>query len=259
MQPRYALDAAFYDRVRAAKPSYTMAESFVIPPYSGRGFIAKKGQTFRVVEETGPQIADVAIWNADDVREQFSAMRTWLLDGWIIRKNSRMWSELPWLRPMATCIDDTVVAPAGCDYHHHFVGTHCGPETVEKRFGIPGLNGCRVNLLQGIEPFGLTEDDLRENINLHELNRMDPVTGRRAIARGDAKTGDYVEFYAEMDLLVSVSVCPFGDGSHNPTMWRENVVRPLRVEVYETGIQPKAFPARMEPRAAEPNPRPARR
>ncbi len=239
--PRYELDLGFYDRVRAARPSYKMTDSFVIPPYNGRGFIVRKAQAFRVVEETGPQIGDVAIWNASNPREHFSAMRTWLVDGWIIRRNTRLWSELPWFRPMMTCIDDTVITPPDCDYHHHFVGTHCSPETVEKRFGVAGLNACRVNLLQGIEPFGLTEDALRENVNVHEKNRLDPITGRRSISRADANAGDYVEFYAEMDLLVSVSVCPYGDGSANPTMRGQDVVRPLRIEIYETGIEPKGF------------------
>lgn len=240
---RYELDVGFYEALRAAKGSYERAETFVIPPYSGHGFIVRKGRTFRVVEETGPQIGDVAFWNAENPNECFSAMRTWLVDGWIIRRNTRLWSELPWFRPMMICLDDTVMTPPDCDYHHHFVGTHCSPETVEKRFGHPGLNACLLNLLQGIEPFGLTEADLRENVNVHEKNRLDPRTGRRSISRGDSRAGDYVEFYAEMDLLVSVSVCPFGDGSANPTMRGGDVVRPLRIEIYETGIEPKEFPA----------------
>jgi uncharacterized protein YcgI (DUF1989 family) len=169
-------------------------------------------------------------------------MQTWLVDGWIIRRNRRFWSELPWLRPMATCLDDTVVSSDGSDYHHHFVGTACCPETVEKRFGIPGLNGCRINLLQGIEAFGLTEDEIRENINVHERNRLEPDTGRRSITRGHSKKGDYVEFYVEIDLIVSVSVCPYGDGSANPTMRGNDVVRPLGIEILDTGVQPKPLP-----------------
>jgi uncharacterized protein YcgI (DUF1989 family) len=243
LHPRYRCDVAFYDRVRAAKPNYVLVQQFVIPPYSGRGMIVRCGQTFRVIEETGPQIADVAFWNANDPGESFAAMRTWLVEGWIIRKNTRLWSELPFFRPMMTCVDDTVVTEPGTDFHHHFMGVHCSTEAAEMRFGQRGLNGCRLNLLQAIEPFGLTERNLRENVNVHEKNRSVPETGRRTIARGDEKPGDYIEFYAEMDLIVGVSVCPFGDGLATPTLWREQVCRPLRIEVYDTGIAPKAFPA----------------
>jgi uncharacterized protein YcgI (DUF1989 family) len=244
-QPPYQLDRAFYEKVQLAKLHYTRVEKLVIPPYSGRGFIVKKGQTFRVIQETGPQIADVAFWNAHNRKERFNTMQTWQVEGWVVLPFTRLWSDLPWFRPMMTCVDDTVDKGRGHEYHHHFIGTHCSPERVEMRSGLPGLNGCRLNLLQGIEPFGLTEDDLRDNINVHEKDRLDPKTGRRSIGPSDGNPGDYIEFYAEMDLLVSVSTCPFADGSStsNPTRYRERLVRPLGIEVYETGIEPKAFPA----------------
>jgi uncharacterized protein YcgI (DUF1989 family) len=105
------------------------------------------------------------------------------------------------------------------------------------------MNGCRLNLLQAIEPFGLSETDLRENINVHEKDRLDPITGMRSIARGDGQAGDYIEFFAEVDLLVAVSVCPFGDGSRNPTMNGPEVVRPVGFEIYETGLLPNHFPS----------------
>jgi len=239
----YQLDRAFYDAVRAARPQYALVHKLTISPYSGRGFIVNKGQTFRVIEETGPQIADVAFWNAHNPEETFGAMRSWMVEGWIIRPNTRLWSVLPWFRPMMTCVEDTVIPETEADYHHHFMGTHCTAETVEVGFGVAGLNGCRLNLLQAIQPFGLREENLRENINVHEKDRLDPVTGRRSIARGDGKPGDYIEFYAEMDLVVAVSVCPFGDGSADPTMYASGVVRPLGIEIYDTGIDPKTFPA----------------
>jgi uncharacterized protein YcgI (DUF1989 family) len=113
---------------------------------------------------------------------------------------------------------------------------------MERRFGVAGWNGCRLNLLQAIEPFGLNEANLRENVNVHEKNRLDPKSGRRSISRGEGKPGDYIEFYAEMDLLVAVSVCPFGDGAGDPTVREETVVRPLGIEIYETGIAPQASP-----------------
>jgi len=242
-QPAYRLDKSFYDKVRAASSQRAPVDRFVIPPYSGRGFMVKKGQTFRVIEETGPQIGDVAFWNAHNPRECFSAMRSWLVEGWVIRPYTRLWSELPWFRPMMTCVEDTVGPETEGEYHHHFSGVHGSAESNERNFGIAGTNACRLNLLQAIEPFGLTEEHLYTNINVHEKDRLDPKTGQRSITRGDGKPGDYVEFYAEMDLVVGVSVCPFGDGSATPMMYGEGVVRPLAVETYDTGIEPRAFPA----------------
>lgn len=241
-RPEYQLDRDFYETVRAAKPRYQLLDRFIISPYTGRGFLVKKGQTFRVVEVAGPQIGDVAFWNAANPEECFGGMRTWLVEGWIIKLYTRLWSELPWFRPMMTCVEDTVTPQTESNYHHHFLGTHCAPETLQMGYGADGLNACRLNLLEAIEPFGLSETNLRENINVHEKDRLDPVTGRRSITRGDGKAGDYVEFFAEVDLLVAVSVCPFGDGSVDPTMYPADAVRPLGVEIYDTGIKPKPFP-----------------
>jgi uncharacterized protein YcgI (DUF1989 family) len=241
--PRYALDKDFYDKVRIGRSGHRLVEQFVIPPYNGRGVRVRKGHTVRIIQESGPQIGDVGFWNADNHRESFAAMRTWLVEGWIIRVNTRLWSDLPWFRPMVTCTADTVVTDPGTEFHHHFMGVHCSPEAAEMRFGIAGLNACLLNLLQAIEPFGVKEENLRENINVHEKNRSDPMTGKRTITRGDGKPGDYIEFFAEMDLIVGVSVCPFGDGTGNPTRSGRSLVHPLRVQVYDTGIVPKAFPA----------------
>jgi uncharacterized protein YcgI (DUF1989 family) len=238
--PRFQLDRAFYDRLRKEKPNFRLVERFVIPPYNGRGFRLRKGQTFRVIQETDPQIADVAFWNGENTKEYFSAMRTFLAEGWIVRPNTRLWSDLPWFRPMMTCLDDTVPSEPGADYHHHFVGNQCSAESNEMRFGVAGLNGCRLNLLQAIEQFGLIVEDIRENINIHEKNRADPITSMRKIGLSNGRRGDYIEFYAEMPLIVGVSACPYGNGLKTPMM--ADACSPLGIEIYDTGIEPLEFP-----------------
>jgi uncharacterized protein len=243
LNPLAQLDKGFYDGVRAARPHYRLTERFVIPPYEGRGFIATKGQVFRVIEEEGVQIGDICFWNAHNPKEMYSLSRTWAIEGWAVRRYTRIWSDVPWLRPLATCLDDTVV-PASADvgFHHHWLGTHCATEWTEMRVGIPGLNSCHLNFLQAIAPFGLTEDDIRDNVNLFQKMRPDPETGKISAALSDSKKGDYVEFYAQTDLLVAVTVCPNGDNTRYYSVPGKDVVLPLAIEVYATGIEPKEFP-----------------
>ena len=240
LHPRYQLDRAFYDKVRAGKPQYKLVNKFVIPPFNGRGFKVKRGQIFRIIQEEGPQVGNLCFWNAHNPKEYFVGMRTWMLEGWFVRVYSRLWSEAPYLHPMATCIEDTVVTqPPDSEYHHHQVAGHCSPELYELKSGRTGLNGCFVNLLQGVEPFGLTEHDIHDNIDVFSKMRIGPEDGKKYVARNDSKKGDYIDFYAEMDLLVCFSVCPAGDNTASFSEPGEHTILPLGVEVHETGIRPK--------------------
>ena len=235
------MDLEFYDDIRARVSERKLLQRSIIPPNNGRGFRVDKGQTFKIIQEEGPQVVDVCLWNADcPQRESLSLNRTLLADGLFITTNSRLWSDLPMYRPIATCIEDTVeTGPADEGWHAHFSGSHCASEVWELTFGVPGLNGCHLNLLQGAESMGLTEEDvIGDNINLFMKMRIDGLTGRRYFSKTDAKKADHIEFYAEIDLLISVSVCPDGDSSLIPKTFHK---LPIAVEIYETGIEPKEF------------------
>jgi uncharacterized protein YcgI (DUF1989 family) len=237
--PPYRLDTGFYTKVRNAKDQYKLTERIVIPPYNGKGFIVKRGHTFRVIEEEGPQVADVMFWNAHDKTEFFSMSRTWLMDGFFVKVFTRLWSDVPHFRPMAVCIEETVDSKRqDGDFHHHFAQTHCCPEAYEARLGKAGLNACHLNLLQAIEPFSLKEADMHDNINVHQKVRVDTQSGKLFGSRTTSQKGDYIEFYANIDLLVAVSVCPNGDGvEHQAAM-----VRPIAIEIYDTSTEPPGFP-----------------
>ena len=235
------MDIEFYDDIRARAPERKLLQRSRIEPNNGKGFRVAKGQTFKIIQEEGPQVVDVCLWNAHSPKqESLSLNRTLLVDGLFITTNSRLWSDLPMYRPIATCIADTVeTGPADEGWHAHFSGSHCASEVWELTFGVPGLNGCHLNLLQGAESMGLTEEDvIGDNINLFMKMRIDGLTGRRYFSKTDAKKGDYIEFYAEIDLLISVSVCPDGDSSLIPETFHK---LPIAVEIYDTGIKPKEF------------------
>jgi len=242
--PRYQLDRDFYEDLLAAKPNFRLVDKFLVPAYEGKGFKIASGQSFRVTQVEGPQIADVAFWNMHNPKETYRSLRTWAVEGWFLKRFTRMWSNPPWFRPMATCIDETVDFKGRADdFHHHTVASHCSPETVEMVYGEAGLNACRLNLLQGAETFGLTEQDIGDNLDVFEKFRIDPKTGLYYGSKNDSKKGDYIEFYAEMDLLISVCTCPAGDFSALDEPYGAAPFRPVGIEIYDTGIKPKAFPA----------------
>ena len=110
------------------------------------------------------------------------------------------------------------------------------------RWGKIGVNVCGLNLLQAVEPFGLGEDDIYDNLDIFQKWSLDPRVGTYANDRNDCGKGDYIEFYAEMDLIAGVSVCPTGDNTVNFSTPEDNTVSPLAVEIYEIGVEPKEFP-----------------
>ena len=202
--------------------------------------MARPSACFRVIQEEGPQVGVVAFWNADDPKESYGPMRTRAWEGLAVTTYTRLWSDLPRLRPMMTCIEDTIGArSSGNGFHHHRFWTHCSPETMEMRSGRAGLNSCHANLLRAVEPHGVSEAHLVDNLVVFQKARLDPSDGKWYCARSDSTAGDYVEFYAEIDLLVAVSVCPYGDNTRGWSEPEAGAVLPLRAEVHETGITPQ--------------------
>src|SRR3989442_15748316 len=54
---------------------FRLASEFVLPKCSATTFRLQTGQRFRVIAHEGKQVADVKFFNADDLKEQFAA--TW--------------------------------------------------------------------------------------------------------------------------------------------------------------------------------------
>ncbi len=56
------------------------------------------------------------------------------------------------------------------------------------------------------------------------------------------KRGDYVEFFAEMNVLMAISACPVGSGHFRVETGRcESDTKPLGVEIYDAGVEPLPF------------------
>jgi uncharacterized protein YcgI (DUF1989 family) len=74
-------------------------------------------------------VLDVNLWHAHDPRERFWPARTRQFHGAHVSVGDRLWSSLPFLRPPATIVADTIDSGidadgAGC---HDLLGTRCDP------------------------------------------------------------------------------------------------------------------------------------
>lgn len=232
------VDQAFYDRLRERKEARTLIDQFEIPIRTGRAWKVPAGHLFRVTTPHGPQVGDFNVWNAEDPRERMWAARTRQLQGAHVSTYDRLWSNLPFLRPLLTITDDSL-AGYGIDEHggrlHDLLGTRCDPYVNKMLTGEDFHHHCHSNLTRAVLPHGLTEFDVHDVLNIFQCTGLnhDDLYFMKACP---AKPGDYLEFFAEIDVLCALSTCPGGDLSL--AMWGPEaedplkVCRPLGVEIY---------------------------
>jgi uncharacterized protein len=234
-------DRDFYLNLYNKHSEFKLRRSIHCKEKSGKAFQVKTGEAFRIIQTEGPQICDLWLFNSENPNEHFWSNYTMVLEGVYLKPFGRLWSNMPWFRPMATLTEETIRSRGGFPHIISF-GSHCTSELWQLHSGIKGLNSCHINGLKAIQPFGLKEKDLHDNLNVHMKVKIDPNDGQVSVSGSDCTKGDYAEFFAEMDLLLAISTCPLGDGSFPNSMPEKMIVRSLDVEIYSTGIKPHKFP-----------------
>jgi hypothetical protein len=232
------LDREFYQRFSAAPDRRELVDSFVIPIRSGRAWTLPQGHLCRVVTVEGPQVGDFNVWNLHDPRERMWAARTRQLQRAHVSTHDRIWSNLPFLRPLLTITGDSL-ADHGVDNEggrvHDLLGTRCDPYVNRMLTGEDFDFHCHSNLVRAVLPYGLTEFDVHDVLNIFQCTGLND-DDKYFMKSSPARQGDFFEFFAEIDLLCALSTCPGGDLSI--PMWGPDardpleVCRPLGVEIF---------------------------
>lgn len=237
--PALEVDREFYGGIAAELDSRTLVDSFEIPIRSGKAWKVPAGHVCRLLTVDGPQVGDLNIWNFNNPRERFWAARTRQLQAAHVTTFDRLWSNLPYLRPLVTITADTL-EDYGVDNEggrvHDTLGTRCDPYVNRMLTGEDFDFHCHSNLTRAVLPFGLNELDVHDVLNVFQctgLNDKDQYFMKSC----PAKVGDYFEMFAEQDVLMALSTCPGGDlsvpmwgeGAHDPI----EVCRPIGVEIYK--------------------------
>lgn len=231
------VDRTFYGRLAREVDRRSRIQSLVIPPRSGLAWPVRAGQLCRIVVLEGPQVADFNCWHLHNPRERFWAARTRQLHRSHLGAFDRLWSTLPYLRPMATITRETVEYGVDEDGGrcHDLLGTRCDPYVHRLLTGQEFDFTCHSNLVRAVLPYGLTEFDVHDVLNIFQVTGL--RDDRYFMKASPARPGDFFEFFAEIDLLCALSTCPGGDlsiplwgpGAGDP----RRVCRPLGVEVYQ--------------------------
>jgi uncharacterized protein YcgI (DUF1989 family) len=234
------VDRGFYDRLARQTASRSPVHAFVVPIRSGRAWPVRAGQLCRITCIEGAQVADLNAWSLHNPRERFWAARTRQLQRAHVSTYDRLWSTLPYLRPLLTIVRDTLDW-YGVDENggrcHGLLGSRCDPYVSKLLSGASFDFHCHSNLTRAVLPWRLTELDVHDVLNVFQVEGLTRDGDRYFVTASPAKKGDYFEFFAEIDLLVAISTCPGGDLS--VPLWGPNagdplsVCRPLAVEVWQ--------------------------
>ena len=187
-------------------------QRYRIPPHSGVAFLLDRGQTLRVIDPGGRQVADLYSVGREDFREMLSSGRSidyadtlYLSTGHVLYSNRE--------RPMWTIGRDDVG-------RHDLVLTPCSPEMYRRLRGDDGTHpSCHENLRVPMAAFGVEPDQIGSTFNIFMDVRFDPATGKMTIAPPASRAGDVIELRAEQDMVVGLTACSSevtNDGSLKP-------------------------------------------
>jgi uncharacterized protein YcgI (DUF1989 family) len=243
-------DAAFYERARAGLDK--VAE-LLVPPRDARAFPVPAGHFLRIVSIEGPQVGDLNLWHAHDLSERFFSGKTRALHATHVSTGDRLWSTLPSLRPMATITHDTLdwygwdADGAGV---HDVIGTRCDPYTNLLLKGTEYHHCCHSNLTRALAaernlPLAEAERHVHDVLNVFMCTGFTRDTHQYFMKASPVRPGDFLELFAEIDLLAALSACPGGDcgSGHSDDSAR---CHPLKVEIHRprqgvlAGWQPPA-------------------
>ena len=210
-----------------------------MPPREARTFEVPAGHFFRIVSIEGPQVGDLNLWNAHDLSERFFSGKTRALHATHVSTGDRLWSTLPNLRPMATITHDTLDWYGWDDDGggvHDVIGTRCDPYTQLLLGGDEYHHCCHSNLtraLAGHEGLALpaAERHVHDVLNVFMCTGFTRDTHQYFMKASPVRPGDFIEFFAEIDLLGALSACPGGDcsASHSSDTAK---CYPLKVEIF---------------------------
>jgi hypothetical protein len=236
----------------AARAGAALVDSVIAPPREACAFAARAGDFVRIVSVEGPQVGDLNLWAADDLSERFFSGKTRALHGTHVSTGDRLWSNLPHLRPMATITADTLDwygFDADGGSVHDVIGTRCDPYTNRLLSGGSYHHCCHSNLTRALaKAKGLTMDEAEPHVhdvlNVFMCTGFTRDTGQYFMKASPVRPGDYLELFAEIDLIGALSACPGGDcGSEHSS--DAAPCHPLKVEIW----RPAAHPAGWRPPA----------
>jgi len=228
-----------------------IVETVTVQPRDAACFKVPAGHLFRITSVEGSQVGDLNLWNANNLDERFYSGKTRAIHGTHISSGQHMWSNFPHLRPMATIIHDTLEWYGIDEFGgsvHDVIGTRCDPYTHALLSGGDQYHHCcHSNLTRAFAAeTGLSlaeaETHVHDVLNVFMCTGFTRDTGQYFMKASPVRPGDYIEFFAQIDLLGALSACPGGDCSTTHSSDAAQCY-PLQIDVMKPTTTPAGWQA----------------
>jgi|TARA_B110000093_G_scaffold6939_1_gene6612 uncharacterized protein YcgI (DUF1989 family) len=236
--PKY--DSSLY---ADARDEMKLVETIIIPPREAKTFEVPAGHFFRIVSVDGPQVGDLNLWNKDNINERFFSGKTRALYGTHVSTGDRLYSNLPFLRPMATITHDTLDWYGWDDDGgsvHDVIGTRCDPYTHMALNDEEYHHCCHSNLCRALsnhqqKTISEIESKVHDVLNVFMCTGFTKETHQYFMKASPVRPDDFIEFFAEINLVGGLSACPGGDCSSSHSSDSAKCY-PLKVEIYQPKV-----------------------
>ena len=217
--PNSSLESKNLNILHDVRKNLEKINEVIIPPRDAKTFKVKSGNFFRIESIEGPQVGDLNLFQADNHEEKFYSGKTRSIYGTHVSVGDKMFSNFPYLRSLATITWDTL------DWYgydddgasvHDVIGTRCDPYTSKLITGNNYHYCCHSNLTRAlVKEIGIDINDaekiVHDVLNVFMLTGFTQDTKQYFMKSSPVRPGDYLEFFAETDLLGVLSACPGGD------------------------------------------------
>jgi len=178
-------------------------KELIVSECSAEVFEVNEGQRFRVIAHEGAQVSDLVFINAQDKTDTYTAYHTIAVNQ---EKGigdfsyvTELYSRAPNNNLLATVTDDTINSQTPwCE-------DGCARILLEER-GFDH-DGCSENLLSSLNKYGYNYSKCPNVFNFGMNLNIDALPKIEFTSPTFTK-GDYIEFEAEMDLVLCLSACP---------------------------------------------------
>ena len=191
----------------------------------------------------GAQIVNLFAFNTYDPDERIWTQDMCLIEGIYLTRFNRLWGTMARYRPLLTFVEDTVAARTGEGRHHFLFGGFETPSDWLLQGGKQGVKSTWEQFSDALEARSLKPSLLdKGHISLFQRMEVDGPSQQFRIYPSDARRGDRVTLFAEIDLNILLVLSPYIDGSRSPAEIGDPSPRAVKIAVSHPVAAPLGWP-----------------